>query len=407
MGRGHRPEGLGLRPPAALLQAGGDLPVLRRQRLPRQRGPHVLTRRRGDNPLFDNFFAAAQQAGYRLTRTSTGPARRASRPSSGSSTGKRRSSSQAYLRPAQGRKTWRSRRGPRRPSRLRRNKAIGVVYRGTTGTDYHVGGGRSCWPAARSTPRSCCSCRAWATPTSSPAGHRARAPPARRRGEPRRPPRGPDPARLHRADLHDRHEEQAELAGHGAQVAGGRGEATSNMFEAAGLVRSHEDRAFPDMNLVFAAVAMAFDPDKRSRGTATSCTSARWPPPPGAREDRLGGPDRAPADPDELPVHRARPRRLGQGDAAGPRAARAAGFRRDRRRRGRARPAVRDRRAAARLGGRKGQTGLHPCGTCRMGHGENESSTRARWACTAWRGSGWWTRRSSRRAPTPRPMPRS
>ena len=50
-------------------------------------GPLVLERRPATNPLFTAFFAAVQEAGYRLTSDVNGYRRRGSRPSIGTSAG--------------------------------------------------------------------------------------------------------------------------------------------------------------------------------------------------------------------------------------------------------------------------------------------------------------------------------
>jgi choline dehydrogenase len=57
----------------------------------------------------------------------------------------------------------------------------------------------------------------------------------------------------------------------GAQWLFGRGPATSNIFEAAGFIRSNDDVAFPDVIVGFAPMAMAFDPDRLLAGHGYQC----------------------------------------------------------------------------------------------------------------------------------------
>ena len=232
-------------------------------------GPHVLTRGTADNPMFDIFFAAAQQAGYRLTADFNGAEQEGfgvfERIIKG---GRRWSASQAYLRPVMSR--------PNLTVRARAHatkvvfdgtRAVGVVYRGASGGGHYVRGEEIVLAGG-----------SFASPQLlqlSGVGNTE------------------ELAALGVAPVHHLTAVGENLEDHlavqlqhastqpismigmknkthwptmGLQWLAGRGEATSNLFEAAGLVRSSEDREFPDVFLGFAAVAMAFDPDNIVQG---------------------------------------------------------------------------------------------------------------------------------------------
>jgi choline dehydrogenase len=339
-------------------------------------GPHVLSRSSLDNPLFDVFFSAAQQAGYQLTPDFNGARQE------GFSAferfivnGKRRSSSQAYLRPVQGR--------PNLTVRTRAyvtkvvfagKRAVGVVFRGRNGVEYHVSGKEIVLSGGSfNTPQLL---------QLSGVGNADEL-------------AALDIPVIHHLpgvgeNLEDHLAVQIQHActepismismknklnwpGMGLKWLAGRGEATSNMFEAAGFVRSNEDRVYPDVILVFAAMAMAFDPDKQVEGhgyqlhVGTMSATSR------------GTVKLASADPTVHPRIRLnylateRDRedwlkaiRIGRGLLD--------------------QPAFRDLDAGEIVPGpsvqtdqelldwvaAKGQTGLHPSGTCRMGNGEME-----------------------------------
>jgi choline dehydrogenase len=232
-------------------------------------GPHVLTRSELANPLFDNFFAAAQQAGYKLSKDLNGARQEGFAAFERFIVnGKRRSSAQMYLRPAQGRKNLTVKtRAYVTKIVFAGKRAVGVVYRGHGDTEYHVGGGEIVLAGgAFNSPQLLQLSGVGNTDELSPLGI----------------------APVHHLpgvgeNLEDHLAVQIQHActqpismiamknklnwpGMGLKWLAGRGEATSNMFEAAGWMRTSEDRPFPDMNVVFAAMAMAFDPDKQVEG---------------------------------------------------------------------------------------------------------------------------------------------
>ncbi|WP_214406159.1 choline dehydrogenase [Pseudonocardia lacus] len=339
-------------------------------------GPHVLTRAALDNPLFDVFFSAAQQGGYKLTTDFNGARQE------GFSAferfivnGKRRSSSQAYLRPVQGRKNLTVRTHAYATKIVfAGTRATGVVYRGKNGTEYHVSGGEIvlCGGSFNSPQLLQLSGVGNADELKdvgiTPIHHLPGV------GE----------------NLEDHLAVQVQHAstqpismiamknklnwpGMGLKWLAGKGEATSNMFEAAGFVRSNEDREWPDVILVFAAMAMAFDPDKQVEGhgyqlhVGTMSATSR------------GFVKIASADPMVHPRIRmnylstqrdrddwVKALRLGRELLEQPAFKEIDG--------GEVVPGPHVQTDEELLDwvASKAQTGLHPSGTCRMGHGENE-----------------------------------
>ena len=129
-------------------------------------GPLVLERGPATNPLFTAFFEAVQQAGYPSPTTSTGTARKASRPFDRNvHRGRRLSAARAYLHPVMNRPnlTVRTRAFVTRIL-FEGTRAVGVEYTVAAHRVQQARAGRSSSAAARSTPRSCCS-----SPASAPA----------------------------------------------------------------------------------------------------------------------------------------------------------------------------------------------------------------------------------------------
>jgi len=232
-------------------------------------GPQILTRGAVANPMFDTFFAAAQQAGYRLTPDFNGAEQEGFAVFERIiNRGRRWSASQAYLRPVKSR--------PNLTVRTRAlatkvvfagSRAVGVVYRGSDGTEHQVRGEEIVLAGgAFNSPQ--------LLQLSGVGNVEELA--------------GLGIAPVHRLpgvgeNLEDhlavqlQHSSVQPISMIGMKDKknwplmvlkwlAGKGEATSNLFEAAGLVRSSEDREFPDVFLGFAAVAMAFDPDNLVQG---------------------------------------------------------------------------------------------------------------------------------------------
>ena len=227
-------------------------------------GPHVLTRGAADNPMFDTFFEAAQQAGYQLTPDFNGAEQEGfavfERIIKG---GRRWSASQAYLRPVKSR--------PNLTVRTRvlgtkvvfaGTRAVGVVYRNARGTEFHVGGEEIVLAGGAFKSPQLLQLSGVGNVDEltalgvAPVHHL--------------PGVGENLEDHLAVQLQHASTQPISMIGMkdkknwpamGLKWLAGKGPATSNLFEAAGLVRSSPDRAFPDVFLGFAAVAMAFDPD--------------------------------------------------------------------------------------------------------------------------------------------------
>ena len=232
-------------------------------------GPHVLTRAALDNPLFEVFFNAAQEAGYELTEDFNGAKQEGFAAFERFIVdGKRRSSSQAYLRPVQGRKNL----TVRTKAQVTKvvfagTRAVGVVFRGRNGVEYHVGAGEVVLSGGTfNSPQLLQLSGVGNTDELSalgiPAVHHL--PGVGENLEDHLAVQVQHACRLPISMIAMKN--KLNWPAMGLKWLAGKGEATSNMFEAAGFVRSSEDREFPDVILVFAAMAMAFDPDRQVQG---------------------------------------------------------------------------------------------------------------------------------------------
>ncbi|MCW2812410.1 MAG: hypothetical protein JWP61_2868 [Friedmanniella sp.] len=232
-------------------------------------GPHILTRAAVANPLFDTFFTAAQQAGYQLTKDFNGAQQE------GFTAferfihhGRRRSSAQAYLRPVRSRRNL----TVRTKTLVTRvlfdgQRAVGVAYRGKDGAEVEVRAAEVILSGGSfNTPQLL---------QLSGVGNAAELEALGISSVINLPGVGEN-LEDHLA-VQVQHACTQPITAIGMKnklnwpVMGlkwllGKGEATSNMFEAAGFVKSHEDAPFPDIILVFAAMAMAFDPDLQVQG---------------------------------------------------------------------------------------------------------------------------------------------
>ncbi len=233
-------------------------------------GPHILTRAAVANPLFDTFFTAAQEAGYQLTPDFNGEQQE------GFSAferfihrGRRRSSSQAYLRPVRSR--------PNLTVLTKAfvtkimfdgDRAVGVLYRaGKDGADHEVRAAEIILAGGTfNTPQLL---------QLSGVGNAAELTPLGIAPVQHLPGVGENLEDHLAVQVQHACTQPISMIGMknklrwpvmGLKWLLGRGEATSNMFEAAGFVRSNDDVEFPDVILVFAAMAMAFDPDLQVQG---------------------------------------------------------------------------------------------------------------------------------------------
>ena len=130
-------------------------------------GPLVLERGPATNPLFGAFFAAVQQAGYPLTDDVNGYRQEGFAPFDRNvHRGRRLSAARAYLHPVMSRPNLTvATRALRHQDHLRRHRARSASSSGTRARPSGSGPARSSCAAGRSTPRSCSSCPASATPT--------------------------------------------------------------------------------------------------------------------------------------------------------------------------------------------------------------------------------------------------
>lgn len=233
-------------------------------------GPHVLTRAAVANPLFRTFFDAAEQAGYSLTPDFNGAQQE------GFAVferfihhGRRRSSSQAYLRPVRSRRnlTVRTHALATRVL-LEGSRAVGVVYR-TAGDgaeqtvrahEVVLAGGTFNTPQLLQLS-GVGDADALAAVGVTPRHHV--------------PGVGQNLEDHLAVQVQHACTQPVSMVGMkkkyrwpllALEWLAGRGEATSNLFEAAGFVRSNDDVEFPDVILGFAAMAMNFDPDRQVQG---------------------------------------------------------------------------------------------------------------------------------------------
>ncbi|GAA4537910.1 choline dehydrogenase [Pseudonocardia xishanensis] len=224
-------------------------------------GLQTVEKAPADHPLFSLFFEAAQQAGYNITADLNGAVQEGFAAFDRNiRRGRRQSSSQAYLHPVMG-----------RPNLEVRTRALAtqVVFSGTraVGVTYRTGSEEKIVRAKEIV----LSGGAFNTPQLLQLSGVGR------------------PAELAAVGVSPVHELPGvgyNLEDHlavqvqhsctqpismvhmkdkknwpkmGLQWLAGRGPATSNMFEAAGFIRSNEDMAFPDVIIGFAAMAMRFD----------------------------------------------------------------------------------------------------------------------------------------------------
>jgi choline dehydrogenase len=224
-------------------------------------GLQTVEKAPADHPLFALFFEAAQQAGYNLTADLNGAVQEGFAAFDRNiRRGRRQSSSQAYLHPVMGRPNLEVRtRALATQVIFSGNRAVGVTYRTSDGErivrakEIVLSGG------------------AFNTPQLLQLSGVGRA---------------EDLAAVGVSPIHDLRGVGHNLEDHlavqvqhsctqpismvhmkdkknwpmmGLQWLAGRGPATSNMFEAAGFIRSNDDMAFPDVIIGFAAMAMRFD----------------------------------------------------------------------------------------------------------------------------------------------------
>lgn len=224
-------------------------------------GLQTVEKAPADHPLFSLFFEAAQQAGYNLTADLNGAVQEGFAAFDRNiRRGRRQSSSQAYLHPVMGRPNLEVRtKALATQVILSGNRAVGVTYRTADGErivrakEIILSGG------------------AFNTPQLLQLSGIGRA---------------DELAAVGVSPVHDLRGVGYNLEDHlavqvqhsctqpismvhmkdkknwpkmGLQWLAGRGPATSNMFEAAGFIRSNEDMAFPDVIIGFAAMAMKFD----------------------------------------------------------------------------------------------------------------------------------------------------
>ena len=152
-------------------------------------GPLVLERGPARGPLFDAFFAAVQEAGYRLTPDVNGYRQEGFAAFDRNvHNGRRLSAARGYLHPVMGRPNLEVETFALATRVLFEGKrAAGVEY--TLRATCHAGP-RSCCAAGRSTRRSCSSSPAWGRPTSCAGSASTWSVTCPAGGEPPGPPRG-------------------------------------------------------------------------------------------------------------------------------------------------------------------------------------------------------------------------
>ncbi|WP_181780753.1 choline dehydrogenase [Pseudonocardia pini] len=224
-------------------------------------GLQTVEKAPADHPLFSLFFEAAQQAGYNITADLNGAVQEGFAAFDRNiRRGRRQSSSQAYLHPVMGRPNLEVRtRALATQVVFSGNRAVGVTYR--SGDEERIVRAKEVVLAGG----------AFNTPQLLQLSGVGRA---------------DELAAVGVSPVHDLRGVGYNLEDHlavqvqhsctqpismvhmkdkknwpkmGLQWLAGRGPATSNMFEAAGFIRSNEDMDFPDVIVGFAAMAMKFD----------------------------------------------------------------------------------------------------------------------------------------------------
>jgi len=247
-------------------------------------GPQTLERGAVDNPLWDAFFLAAQQAGYSLTPDINGANQEGFGPFDRMiSRGRRLSAARAYLHPVMSRRNLEVRsRALVSKVDFAGTRAVGVTYRDSKGIEH----------TARSNEVVLCG-GAFNSPQVlqlsgvgdtdelkalgiSPVQHL--------------PAVGEYLEDHLAAQVQHSCTQPVSAIGmkrklnwpvFGMQWLLRRGPATSNMFEGGGFVRSNDDVDYPDVTMTFAPLAMKFDPDNEIKGhgymlhVATMCADAR------------------------------------------------------------------------------------------------------------------------------------
>ncbi|GAA1831594.1 choline dehydrogenase [Pseudonocardia ailaonensis] len=224
-------------------------------------GFQPVDRAPADHPLFTLFFEAVQQAGYPLTADINGAVQEGFGAFDRSiRNGRRRSSSQGYLHPVMGRPNLRVRtRALATQVLLSGTRAVGVTYR--VGDEEFIARAKEVVLSggAFNTPQLLQLSGIGRPEDLEPVGI-----------TPLHELRGvgynledhlavqvqhscTEPISM----VHMKDKKQWPLMG--LQWLAGRGPATSNLFEAAGFVRSNEDTEFPDVIIGFAPLAMKFD----------------------------------------------------------------------------------------------------------------------------------------------------
>ncbi|MEU7816520.1 choline dehydrogenase [Pseudonocardia sp. NPDC049154] len=225
-------------------------------------GLQTVERAPADHPLFALFFEAAQQAGYNLTADLNGAVQEGFAAFDRNiRRGRRQSSSQAYLHPVMGRPNLEVRtRALATQVVFSGTRAVGVTFRGAGGHEEIV-----------RTKEVILSGGAFNTPQLLQLSGVGRAEELEAVGV--------APVHDLRGVGHNLEDHLAVQVQHrctqpismvhmkdkknwpkmGLQWLAGRGPAGSNLFEAAGFIRSNEDMEFPDVIVGFAPMAMAFD----------------------------------------------------------------------------------------------------------------------------------------------------
>ncbi|MFC4947692.1 choline dehydrogenase [Pseudonocardia sp. GCM10023141] len=337
-------------------------------------GPQTLERAALDNPLFGAFFLAAQQAGYDLSLDLNGEQQegfaafdRIIRH------GKRQSAAGAYLHPVENRRNLEVRcRALVTKVIFSGTRAVGLSYRGSDGVEHQVRGKEIILSGG-----------AFNSPQVLQLSGVGNSDDLSALGIPtvhHLPGVGENLEDHLAVQVQHACTKPISLIGMkskltwpsmGVQWLLGRGPATSNIFEAAGFIRSNDDVDFPDVMVGFAAVAMAFDPEHQVQGhgyqvhVGTMAARAR------------GSVKLASADPTVYPKIVINYLDNERDRADWVKAIRLA-------RELLAQPAFRDLDAGEVVPGpavqtdeeivdwvaRAGQTGLHPTASCRMGHRE-------------------------------------
>ena len=402
---------VGLRPLPALLQADGDLP--RRRPTPGAAAPArwCSSAGRRPRPLFGAFFESVQQAGYPLTDDVNGYRQEGfAKFDRNVHRGRRLSAARAYLHPVMHRKNLdvetlalvtglrmegnalhRRRLHPRRPAAPLGDGRRGDPVRRGVQQPAAAPARRHRRPRARSVrpgSRRGATCPAWGptcrttsrSTSSTPPPSRCRS----RRGWPTTTSRGSAPS--------------------GSSAA--RGVGASNHFEAGGFIRSNDEVAWPNLMFHFLPIAIRYDGSKPAESEhgihgyqvhigPMYADTRGW------VRIRSTDPLRAPRAAVQLPLDRDRPAGVDRDGPRGPQHPGAA-------RRSRPSAAARSRPARRCRPTRRSSTGwpATPRPRCtrrarpRWAPTTRPWSTRRRCGCTAPRGCGSSTPRSSRTSPT-------